>query len=210
MRDKRELIEKFIDRMTPEKGNNVYDDWEKYVEEEKRKELESIIKEENLKAAETEDFIERAFSDGYVTETGTGITNILPPSNPFLPESGQKKQTVIEKLKAYLNKFANMLSDDSAGFDVYRKRKLASVEEDKDVHNLIDNLLRIDKDMSALSLQREALEKFGDIYPGMSPNDWRHIIESYTKNQGNNESSDFQIADEYPMEMGLKVAEDIE
>ena len=44
----------------------------------------------------------------------------------------------------------------------------------------------------------------------MSPNDWRHIIESYTKNQGNNESSDFQIADEYPMEMGLKVAEDIE
>ena len=210
MRDKRELIEKFIARMTPEKGNDVYDDWEKYVEDEKRKELESIIKEENLKAAETEDFIERAFSDGYVTETGTGITNILPPSNPFLPESGQKKQTVIEKLKAYLNKFANMRSDDSAGFDVYRKRKLASVEEDKDVHNLIDNLLRIDKDMSALSLQREALEKFGDIYPGMSPNDWRHIIESYTKNQGNNESSDFQIADEYLMEMGLKVAEDTE
>jgi hypothetical protein len=59
-------------------------------------------------------------------------------------------------------------------------------------------------------VEGEALEKFGDIYPGMSPNDWRHIIESYTKNQGNNESSDFQIADEYPMEMGLKVAEDIE
>ena len=45
--------------------------------------------------------------DGFVTETGTGIAKILPPSNPFLPESGEKKQTVIEKLKEYLNKFLN-------------------------------------------------------------------------------------------------------
>lgn len=51
--------------------------------------------------------MKRAFADGYVTETGTGIARILPPSNPFLPESGEKKQTVIEKLKAYLNKFLN-------------------------------------------------------------------------------------------------------
>jgi len=42
-----------------------------------------------------------------VTETGTGIAKILPPVNPFLPESGEKKQTVIEKLKAYLMKFLN-------------------------------------------------------------------------------------------------------
>ena len=76
--------------------------------------------------------MERAFADGYVTETGTGIANILPPSNPFLPESGQKKQTVIDKLKAYLSRFSNMLSDDSAGLDVFRKRKLEFAEEDYD------------------------------------------------------------------------------
>ena len=131
MRDKRVLIEKFIQQMTPEKGADVGQNWEAYIEEEKRRELREIIDEEHLKPAETEDFMERAFADGYVTETGTGIAHILPPSNPFLPESGEKKQTVIEKLKAYLNKFADMLSDDSAGFDVYRNKKLNRVEDDE-------------------------------------------------------------------------------
>lgn len=107
MRDKRDLIEKFIEKMTPEKGTDVGNEWEKYIEEEKKKRLDAIIKEENLNPHETETFMQRAFQDGYVTETGTGITKILPASNPFLPESGEKKQTVIDKLKAYLNQFLN-------------------------------------------------------------------------------------------------------
>ena len=107
MRDKRDLIEKFIEKMTPEKGTDVGNEWEKYIEEEKKKRLDAIIKEENLNPHETETFMQRAFQDGYVTETGTGITKILPASNPFLPESGEKKQTVLDKLKAYLNQFLN-------------------------------------------------------------------------------------------------------
>ena len=67
--------------------------------------MDAIIAEEHLKPAETAAFMERAFMDGYVTETGTGIAKILPPVNPFLPESGEKKQTVLEKLKIYLMKF---------------------------------------------------------------------------------------------------------
>ena len=106
MRDKRDLIEKFIERMTPEKGD-VGDEWEQYIEEEKKKQLDIIIQEENLKPQETTNFMKRAFADGYLTETGTGIAKILPPSNPFLPGSGEKKQTVIDKLKTYLNKFLN-------------------------------------------------------------------------------------------------------
>ena len=180
MRDKRELIEKFIQQMTPEKGADVGHDWETYIEEEKRKQLGKIIEEEHLKAAETEDFMERAFADGYVTETGTGIAHILPPSNPFLPESGEKKQTVIEKLKAYLNKFSNMLSDDSAGLDVFRKRKLKNVEDDREVRNLIFDMLQMNNDVSDMQIQKEVIDHFGDEYPGMSLNDWRHIIEDYT------------------------------
>lgn len=91
MRDKRDLIEKFIERMTPEKGNDVGAEWEKYIEQEKREQLDAIIAEEHLKPQETVAFIARAFADGYVTETGTGIAKILPPSNPFLTESGEKK-----------------------------------------------------------------------------------------------------------------------
>ncbi len=105
MRDKRELIERFIEQMTPEKGADIGEEWNEYIEREKKEELDAIIAEEHLKPKETEAFIKRAFADGYVTETGTGIAKILPPSNPFLPESGTKKQTVIEKLKEYLRKF---------------------------------------------------------------------------------------------------------
>jgi type I restriction enzyme R subunit len=76
------LIEKFIQQMTPEKGADVGQNWEAYIEEEKRRELREIIDEEHLKPAETEDFMERAFADGYVTETGTGIAHILPPPDP--------------------------------------------------------------------------------------------------------------------------------
>ena len=105
MRDKRELIEKFIERMSPEGSGNVGDQWEAYIEQEKKEQLDAIIIEERLKPEETAAFIQRAFADGYVTETGTGIAKILPPSNPFLPESGEKKQTVINKLKEYLQRF---------------------------------------------------------------------------------------------------------
>ena len=104
MRDKRELIERFIERMTPVKGKDVGVEWEQFIE---REQLNAIIEEEHLKPQETSEFMERAFADGYVTETGTGIAQILPPTNHFLPESGKKKQTVIEKLKAYLRKFIN-------------------------------------------------------------------------------------------------------
>ncbi len=107
MRDKRELIEKFIAQMTPEKGKNVGAEWEAFIEQEKRTQLQLIIDEERLKQEPTVNFIKRAFNDGYITETGTGIAGILPAANPFLPESGQKKQRVLDRLKAYLKKFLN-------------------------------------------------------------------------------------------------------
>ena len=199
MRDKRELIEKFIQHMTPEKGADVSHNWEKYIEQEKRKQLSVIIEEEHLKAAETEDFMERAFADGYVTETGTGITNILPPSNPFLPESGEKKQTVIEKLKAYLNKFSNMLSDDSAGLDVFRKRKLNNVEEDEGMKNFIIALVNQDPDITDLGIQREVIERYGQEYPAMTNSDWNHIIRPFA----------FSAVQDMRSKVGEDVAEEI-
>ena len=101
------MKQNFIAQMTPTEGADVGEAWEEYIEREKRKELDAIIKEESLKDKATYDFMTRAFMDGYVTETGTGIAQILPPMNPFMPDSGAKKQTVIDRLKAYLQKFLN-------------------------------------------------------------------------------------------------------
>ena len=179
MYDKRELIEKFMERMSPKKGGSVEDEWELFVAQEKRRQLRAIIEEEHLKAAETEEFMERAFAEGYVAETGTGIARILPPSNPFLPESGEKKQVVIEKLKDFLNRFSNMLSDDRAGLDYYRTRKIDSVEADQDVRNLLFNRLQIDATTTDYELQREVIEAYGERYPGMTVRDWQHIVQDY-------------------------------
>ena len=111
MRDKRELIEMFIDSVNPESNIDIGTEWEQFIEKEKREQLDAIIEEENLNDKKTYDFMSRAFNDGYVTETGTGIVQILPASNPFLPESAEKKQTVLDKLKAYLHRFLGTSED---------------------------------------------------------------------------------------------------
>jgi type I restriction enzyme R subunit len=137
MRDKRDLIMRFIDQMAPGKGgDDVGGDWEHYVEEEKLKQLQDIIFEEKLRPAETYQFMNRAFIEGYVTETGTGIAKILPPANPFLPESGQKKQTVIDKLKAYFNRFCNLLNDDQLEEENNRFKNISISDEEESSYKM--------------------------------------------------------------------------
>ena len=58
--------------------------------------------------------------------------------------------------------------------------KLANVEDDRDVRNLIFNRLQMDIDINNGDLQREVIELYGERYPDMSLNDWRLIIEDYT------------------------------
>ena len=58
--------------------------------------------------------------------------------------------------------------------------KLGSVEDDQEVRNLIFNRLQMDVDVNDMQLQREVSELFGERYPDMGLNDWRHIIEAYT------------------------------
>jgi type I restriction enzyme R subunit len=59
-------------------------------------------------------------------------------------------------------------------------RRLENVEDDRDVRNLIFNRLHMDASISDGELQREVIELYGERYPDMSLNDWRHIIEAYT------------------------------
>jgi type I restriction enzyme R subunit len=105
LRNKKDLIQKFIQSLTP--GTNVTDDLQSFVDEKKMEELDKIISEENLDKEETYKFINNAFRDGYVQTTGTGLAKILPPVSRFTPtgERTQKRETVIEKIKAFFNRF---------------------------------------------------------------------------------------------------------
>ncbi len=105
LRNKKDLIEQFIDSLTPQ--SVVDEDWETFVETKKNEVLDTIVREENLNEVETKAFIDNSFKDGFIQTKGTAITKILPPMNPFAPEEeySRKKQTVIDKLTAFFNKF---------------------------------------------------------------------------------------------------------
>ena len=109
LRNKKDLIENFIHSLTPQ--TDVDSDWKKFVEKAKKEELEKIISEENLKPAETKAFVENSFRDGYIQSNGTDIAKILPPISLFTPsgERTKKRETVIEKLTAFLNRFKDLI-----------------------------------------------------------------------------------------------------
>ena len=73
-------------------------------------EIDRVIQEEKLKQEETYKFMQRSFQDGGVQEIGTEITTILPPVSRFNKGGDRtaKKNAVIEKLKGFYDKFADI------------------------------------------------------------------------------------------------------
>ena len=107
LRNKKDLIEDFIDQLTPEK--DVNDDWLQFVKRQEKEQLDKIIEEENLKPQETYEFVSQSFRNGEIEETGTAITRILPPIPLFSKSNendrGKKKKNVIAKLKDFFERF---------------------------------------------------------------------------------------------------------
>ena len=107
LRSKKELIEGFIERVNSSK--NITDDFQKFVREEKEKDLEKVIEEEKLKPEETKKFIDNSLRDGNFKTTGTDIDKLLPPVSRFSSENrGLKKQGVIDKLKGFFDKYLGL------------------------------------------------------------------------------------------------------
>ncbi|MDE5772327.1 MAG: type I restriction endonuclease subunit R [Ruminococcus sp.] len=107
LRSKKDLIENFINGIND--VDDVMNEWHSYVAKEREKALAALITEEKLKEAETRAFIKRAFRDGAVKETGTDIDRILPAVSRFGGGNRKsKKETVIEKLKIFFERFWNI------------------------------------------------------------------------------------------------------
>jgi type I restriction enzyme R subunit len=106
LRSKKALIENFID------SNNAVEDiveeWQKYVKEQKARQLSTIIEEEHLQPEETQKFIEYSFRDGGIKTTGTDLDKILPPMSRFGGARTKKKKTVIDRLKAFFERFSGL------------------------------------------------------------------------------------------------------
>ncbi len=112
LRSKKALIETFIAGI-----NDVEDvmlEWRSFVAEQKEKEINNIIAEQNLKPEETKKFIENSFRDGVLKTTGTDIDKILPPVSRFSKAGNRNtiKNKVIEALQNFFEKYFGIISNE--------------------------------------------------------------------------------------------------
>ena len=112
LRDKKELIERFIEQLTPD--SEVDAAWRQYVNAEKRRQFDAIVEEEHLKRERAVEFIENAYERGYVPEGGMELDGIMPPINPFDPAANRqgKMAAVLDRLKAFFQRFAGISNGD--------------------------------------------------------------------------------------------------
>lgn len=112
LRSKKELIEDFIETINT--SSDVNGDWQKFVQEQKEVDIQELIQEEKLKPEETKKLMENAFRDGVLKTTGTDVDKILPPVSRFGGGGSRdnKKQTVINKLRSFFEKYFGLINQD--------------------------------------------------------------------------------------------------
>lgn len=113
LRSKKQLIETFIAGIND--VDDVMNEWNGFVAQQREKDIVQLIHEERLKPEETRVFLENSFREGEIKTVGTDIDKIMPPVSRF--GSGnrtKKKQTVIDKLKSFFEKYFGV--GDSAKF----------------------------------------------------------------------------------------------
>lgn len=104
LRSKKQLIETFIAGIND--VDDVMTEWHDFVAEQREQDLVTIITEEKLKEDETRRFLENAFREGEIKTAGTDIDKIMPPVSRFGGGGrAKKKQGVIDKLKAFFEKY---------------------------------------------------------------------------------------------------------
>ena len=83
-----------------------------------------MIAEEKLKPEETRKFVENAFRDGVLKTTGTDVDRLMPPVSRFGGGGSRdkKKQNVIEKLKAFFEKYFGLVNAGESFAEDYNKQ----------------------------------------------------------------------------------------
>lgn len=113
LRSKKQLIQSFISGIN--EVDDVISEWNTFVAQQREQDLIELIQEERLKSEETRIFLEISFREGEIKTVGTDIDRIMPPISRFGGDSrSKKKQTVIDKLKAFFEKYFGI--GDSAKF----------------------------------------------------------------------------------------------
>ncbi|MEG0500517.1 MAG: type I restriction endonuclease, partial [Rikenellaceae bacterium] len=67
--------------------------------------MTEIIEEENLNDEAAKRYISNSLKREYATENGTELNAILPKMSPLNPQYLTKKQSVFQKISAFIEKF---------------------------------------------------------------------------------------------------------
>lgn len=111
LRSKLKLIHEFLGTVNP--NTNVDEDWKKFVNQQRRTDLDKIISDEKLKPVETYHFVSNSFRDGTMKTTGTDIDVILPPVSRFGGGNrDEKKNRTIDRLRAYFEMYLDIFYGD--------------------------------------------------------------------------------------------------
>ncbi|NLX79210.1 MAG: type I restriction endonuclease subunit R, partial [Clostridiales bacterium] len=103
LRSKKDLIERFIEQVNT--STKIDEDWREFVSQRKEEDILALIEAENLKPEETRRYIDNALRDGVLKTTGTAVDKIMPPISRFGGGRAEKKQSIIEKLSEFFDKY---------------------------------------------------------------------------------------------------------
>ena len=107
LRSKKELIEAFLRIVNV--NTDVRKDWHTFVNVEMEADIQKIIDDEKLKPEQTRAYIAKSFDFGSLKTNGTAIDDIMPPVSRFGGGRAKKKQSVIEKLKNFFDKYIGLV-----------------------------------------------------------------------------------------------------
>ena len=76
-----------------------------FAQVEQQREAEELINAESLNAEEARRYITTSLKREYASDAGTELNAILPKMSPLNPQYLTKKQSVFEKIAAFVEKF---------------------------------------------------------------------------------------------------------
>lgn len=76
-----------------------------YAQKRQKEEAEGLISEENLNTEAARRYIQTSLKREYASENGTDLNEILPRMNPLDPQYLNKKDSVFQKIVAFVEKF---------------------------------------------------------------------------------------------------------
>ncbi|MFD2519861.1 HsdR family type I site-specific deoxyribonuclease [Emticicia soli] len=87
---------------------NILESFYGYAQGKLKVEASELIVEENLNVEEAKRYITNSLKREYATENGTELNAILPKMSPLNPQYLTKKQSVFQKITAFVEKFKNI------------------------------------------------------------------------------------------------------